>query len=451
MLFVYQYKDTKCPGDGKVIHHQTFAQMSKKSFPMGIFPPRLRSILEEVSEDRQFPLDYLSASVLWLMSVLVGACAYLRTTLGKTYANIYLMLVGLQGANKSAPLAWATEYLHHLDYEALVNYEKDMAQYEAAIQRGEREEKPTARRFFVDASTPEAVIKVLRENPRGIGQCADEIAKAFKDMGRYSRHSDEELYLRLFNGQTMTVDRATRQDVLHVSRPYFCMVGTIQPQTFNRIFTKDRVENGLLARFIEVVHFDEHALLWNLEEDLPSDADQRYEAILDQMIDWREQIDPAKAISYSLAPEAAETIQDWQNAHEVHIDSFGRDIDRAIFRKLQLYVLKFALIIQLMWDLLSDDAKTEHVVDLPSAALATSLADYFYGGAKDLARSVSQRKLSEREQKLLEALPQQFSAEEGLEIAKRYCIGKTCFYDFLAKTRGILIDQPSRGTYSKRF
>lgn len=425
--------------------------VKKNEFPIGVFPSSLRSIIEEVSRDRQYPLDYLAAAVLWVMSVLVGACAYLRTTIGQTFGNIYLMLVGLQGANKSAPLSWATEYLHLLDHQSLVDFEKELEDYEAAILRGETPKKPIAARFLVDTSTPEAIIKVLRENPRGIGQCSDELAKAFKDMGRYSKKSDEELYLRLYNGQTMTVDRATRQDVLHVRKPYFSLVGTIQPRTFNKIFTSDLVENGLLARFVEVVHYDEDALLWNLAEDLPSDADSRFEAIVDRLIAWRMQINPDNPVEYSFDAQAADVIQEWQNAHEIHIASCGRDIDRAVFRKSQMYVLKFALIIQILWDELSDTSDNNHVVGFATATYATLLADYFYKNAKELARSVAHRRLTEREQKLLEALPQEFSTEEGLETARRYSIGKTCFFDFLSKARGILIDQPARGRYVKKF
>ncbi len=424
--------------------------MTTSLFPIGVFPKSLRQIVEEVSHDRQFPLDYLAAAILWVMSVLVGACAYLKTTIGQTYANIYLMLIGAQGANKSAPLAWATEHLHFLDHQSLEDYERQMAEYEAAIARGEHAEKPTARRYLVNASTPEAIVKLLRENPRGIGQCVDELVKAFNDMGRYSKKSDEELIMMLYNGNTMTVDRATKQDVLHVHRPYFCLAGTIQPQTFNRLFNNDRFENGLLARFVEVVHYENNALLWNFDEDLPSDAEERYNYFIDKMLSHREQIDPNSAIEYHLAQDAAEVIQDWQNKHEIAIEDHGRESDRATFRKCQMYVLKFALLLQILWDLDSDTENSGHVVNFGSATFATMLADYFFRNAKDLARSVSVRKLSAREQELLEALPKEFTAEDGLKIAKRYYIGKTCFYDFLSKARGILIDQPSRGKYVKR-
>lgn len=300
------------------------------SFPVGIFPLRIQSIIKELNRDRKYPIDYLSGAILWVVSVLIGACSYLKTTLGKTYANIYMMLVGAQGAVKSHPLAWATAYLHELDNAALTIYEREMEEYEAARARGEQPEKPSCRRLLIDGSTPEAAFKRLEENPKGIGQCADEIRKAFGDLGRYANSSDVEVYLRLFNGDTLTIDRAT-------------------------------------------------------------------------------------------------------------------------FRKIQIYVLKFALIIQIMADVDSGREKPEHLVDFGSATLATLLADYFFMNAKDLARSVYVRKLSQREQEAYEALPVEFESDEGLAIAKKHGLGKTCYYDLLSKLRGVLIDQPFRGHYVKRF
>ena len=419
-------------------------------FPIEIFPVNLRDVLLKISAERKFPLDYLCGSVLWVQSVLIGSGSYLVTSLGKTYANIYMMLVGVQGANKSAPLAWSTEFLHSLDDAALEKLEKELPEYEAALARGEHPEKPVARRFLVDASTPEALFKVLRENPAGVGQCSDEIVKAIKDLGRYAKTNDEEVYLRLFNGQTMTVDRATHQDVLHVASPYFCLCGTIQNQTFNRVFNVSRVENGLLARFIEVVHYEEGALLWNLNDDLPSDLDDIYELFLRSMLIRRDEIDLKKPLKYSLSDKAKGILQSWQNAHEIKIENYGREIDRATFRKIQIYVLKFALIIQVMWDVEYEAENPDRIVGETAANLATVLADYFYRNAKDMARSVYVRTLSQKENEVYEALPSEFASEQGLTIAKKHGLGKTCYFDLLSKLRGILIDQPSRGHYVKR-
>ena len=419
-------------------------------FPIGTFPYGLRKILEQTSRDRKFPIDYLCGSVLWVVSVLIGAGSFLITSLGKTFANIFLMLVGVQGANKSAPLTWATEFLHKLDDAALLKLEQELAEYEATLARGDCPQKPLARRYFLGISTPEAMFKVLRENPMGVGQCVDELAKALKDMGRYTNATDEEVLLQLFNGNTITVDRATKLDTLHVASPYYCLCGTIQNQTFNRLFNLNRVENGLLARFLEVVHYEEGALLWNLVDDFPTSNDSEYENFVRKMLIRRDETDISDPLQYSLSEDAKVTLQNWQNEYEIKISEHGREIDRATFRKIQIYVLKFALIVQIMWDVDSDTENTGLVVNNQSAILATLLADYFFRNAKDLARSVYVRTLSDKETKVYEALPAEFTSEEGLSIAKKHGLGKTCYYDLLNKVRGILVDQPSRGRYVKR-
>jgi hypothetical protein len=419
-------------------------------FPLGIFPKSLQKIVRDVNQERKFPIDYLGGAILWVISVLIGATSYLKTTLGKTYCNIFLMLVGVQGAVKSKPLSWSIEYLCRLDEAALTKLDQELVEYDAAIARGEHPEKPIAQRLLMDASTPEAFFRRLSENPKGIGQCALEIKKAFTDLGRYAKSSDEELFIRLFDGDTMTIDRA-HQETLHVSRPFFCLSGTIQNDIIKRVFTQDRIDNGLFARFIEIVHYDEPALLWNLTEDLPSDVDIRYENFVVTMLERRDSIDIQHPLEYTLATDAAEVLQAWQNGTEIEIELKGSDSDRATFRKIQIYVLKFALIIQILADLDSGHDNSNRLIDINSAGLATALADYFYQNAKDLAQAASDRELSKKERSVYDALPDMFTSEEGLKIAKRNNMGKTCFFDFLNHVRGVLIDQPARGKYVKRY
>lgn len=419
-------------------------------FPLGIFPKTLQKIIQDMNQERQFPIDYLGGAILWVVAVLIGATSYLKTTLGKTYCNIYLMLVGVQGAVKSTPLSWAIEYLRLLDHAALTKLDEEMAEYEAAMARGEHVERPVAQRLLMDASTPEAFFRRLRENPKGVGQCAIEIKKAFTDLGRYAKSSDEEIYIRLFDGDTMTIDRA-HQETLHVSRPFFCLSGTIQNHILKRVFTQDRIDNGLFARFIEIVHYEERALLWNLTEDLPSNVDIRYENFLVKLLERRDSIDIEHPLEYTLAPEAAEMLQSWQNGNEIEIELKGSDSDRATFRKIQIYVLKFTLIIQILADIDAGRDNPDRIIDMTSAGLATALADYFFQSAKDLAQAASDRELSKKEQLVYDALPDEFTSEQGLSIAKKKGMGKTSFYEFMNHVRGVLIDQPARGSYVRRF
>ena len=92
------------------------------NFPVGIFPVRIQSIINELNRDRKYPIDYLSGAILWVVSVLIGACSYLKTTLGKTYANIQSIMAlprGMaRGQLQEAPM------IFDLDTDPLENMAK---------------------------------------------------------------------------------------------------------------------------------------------------------------------------------------------------------------------------------------------------------------------------------------------------------------------------------------
>ena len=64
-------------------------------FPIGVFPESIQDIIKELNRDRKFPIDYLGGAILWVVSVLIGATSYLKTSLAKTYCNVYMMLIGV--------------------------------------------------------------------------------------------------------------------------------------------------------------------------------------------------------------------------------------------------------------------------------------------------------------------------------------------------------------------
>lgn len=429
-------------------------------FPIGAFPSPLREIIDELSRDRKFPSDYLGSAILFVVSVLIGAGTYLWTALGKTYANIYVAIIGVQGSNKSTPVEWALKPLHQLDHHAIIEYREQLDEYknQLATYRMSGDEgdnpgkQPVCPRLLVNDTTPEVLLKRLEENPLGIGQYYDELSRMITCAERYNKSNNEDMYLSLYSGKPVTVDRMNAEDIRSIPSPYYSMIGTIQPHVFNKIMSgKGRFDCGLFSRILEVNHFEENALLWNLEEDLPSDVEERYRRFINALVKQRSDSSIERPKEYKLDPEASVYIQTWQNDKEIHIEMNGKETDRAVFRKIQLYILKFALIIQIMWDVYEDVPNKDHIISMKSAIFAGLLADYFYINSKELARSLNDNKLTASEKHLFNALNDEFTAEEGRVIAKRCGLGKTCYYEFLTKTKGILIDQPSRGHYVKRF
>lgn len=436
------------------------AKSGDNPFPLAIFPPKIRSMIETLAEERLYPKDFVASAILFVVSILVGAGSCLVTTLGKTFANIYMAIIGDQGTNKSTPIEWAVTHLLEMDHVAILDFKKKEAEWSEKMMEYRRtydESKkpgpcPTCERMMCNDVTPEVLLQILADNPMGCGQYHDELYHLFGSLDRYNSGSNEDLFLSLFSGKPVTVDRATKKNIISVPHPYYCMIGTIQPSRYIKMMSKnDRLAGGLFARVLEVNHFDNPALLWNFEDDIPSGVDDEFRSFVRKMYERRKSTDAESPDTYKFDPNtpSAYSIQEWQNEHEKRIEQTGRDIDRAVFRKIQIYSLKFALIIQIMWDVSEGKDNPDHLISFESAVFATLLADYFYHNAKELARSLDNIPLSQIEKNLYKALPNKFDTADGREIAKRYGLGKTCFHNFMNKVKGTLIEQPSRGNYKK--
>ncbi len=55
--------------------------------------------------------------------------------------------------------------------------------------------------------TPEAVHRILSENPRGLCLYADELAGWFKNFNRYNNGSESEFWMSVFNHKVAMSDR----------------------------------------------------------------------------------------------------------------------------------------------------------------------------------------------------------------------------------------------------
>ena len=429
-------------------------------FPVCVYPGKVQAILKELQEERLYPLEFIGSALLFVVSILIGAGSWLMDILGKTYANVYIAIVGDQGTNKSTPTEYLILPLLEADNAAITEYNAEVAEWNAKEQKYRTTHVdddnpgpfPRCKRLICNDTTPEVTLKLLAENPMGIGHYQDELSSLFSCFSRYNKDDkNEKILLNLYSGKPITVDRATRKEIMSVLRPYYSIIGTIQPKCYITLMAKnERFDSGLFSRFITATMLDNPPLKWSLNEDLPSDVDERYRELIKKLISRRRATED-NPVEYKLTSDADYAIKSWQNNHEDNILIYGRDTDRAVFRKSQLYVVKFALILQVLWDCVENKDNPEHLITHKTAIYATMLADHFYHNAKEIARSVSKTTLTATEKNVYEALPDRFTSVEGIEIARRMGLGKTCFYGMVNKIKGILLEQPSHGLYIKKM
>lgn len=193
-------------------------KMNDSSFPIDVFPNKIRNIILNMYEYLAFPIDYTACSMMTAISTCIGNTHILHFKTGwDIKCIIYMALVGRPGANKSHPLKTAFEPLFRFDKEQKEIYNEEYRKYESIMSLSKKErleqgfdmfpKEPVRTRFLVSDITQEAMAKSISENPRGICLYMDELQGWINNFTRYNKGSEEQFYISLFNGYMYISDR----------------------------------------------------------------------------------------------------------------------------------------------------------------------------------------------------------------------------------------------------
>ena len=103
-----------------------------------------------------------------------------------------------------------------------------------------------APRLCLSDSTIERLAVLLEARPQGLAFVADELARLFLNMKRYSNGQDNEFWLEAWNGKNFVVERQGRPPVV-LDYLLVGVTGGFQPDKLGRAFEGD--DDGMFARF----------------------------------------------------------------------------------------------------------------------------------------------------------------------------------------------------------
>jgi hypothetical protein len=103
-----------------------------------------------------------------------------------------------------------------------------------------------APRLCLSDSTIERLAVLLEARPQGLAFVADELARLFLNMKRYSNGQDNEFWLEAWNGKNFVVERQGRPPVV-LDYLLVGVMGGFQPDKLARAFEGD--DDGMYARF----------------------------------------------------------------------------------------------------------------------------------------------------------------------------------------------------------
>jgi len=431
-------------------------------FPVEVFPLPVQQVISATNENLNFPIDFIGASLLYAVSVAVGNTHSVEVKKGfQQSAVLYLAIVARAGTTKSHPLSFALQPIVEQDKRTYRQYEQQRQEYEQAVNlsKKEREQqaidepiKPVWQKFLLSDFTPEALAEVHKFNKRGIGVYVDELAGWFKNFNRYNKGSEMEFWLSQWSGKPINIDRKTGEPVF-IPLPFISVAGTIQKGILNELAKESRTQNGFIDRILFVIPDNIQKEYWS-ETDLPPVVSENWERIISNLLNLSitndETLNPSPEV-LRFTPEAKKVLFEWQKVNTDQSNGAESEALSGIFSKMDMYVLRLALILEMMRYACNESDK--QAVSIEAVQGAVKLVEYFKSSAVKVNSILSNASPLDKhptdKQTLYKALPDTFTTETGLQIAEGLGVAERTFKYFLNEKE--LFTRISRGEYEKRI
>ena len=430
------------------------------SFPLEIFPKAIRDIIEALEEYENYNVDFTSASFLTVFAAAMGNTWSVRFMTGwVSRPIIYMVLVGSPSCGKTPPLQQAVAPLLKLDGEYDMIYCKEMETYRrwermSAKQREkhslpEEMKMPQRKCHVVVDSTVEALIGALRDNPRGVLIYKDEIDSLLSNFNRYNG-SDEGYFLSLFSGTPFKYSRKSNNEHIFLANPYCSIIGSTQPGRLDEQFGGKRMMNGFSSRFLKVYPEIDKMPSWN-DTAMPDGVLEEWERIIRKVITVTPSTDQegkATSIELLFSQEAKLRVIQWKDEvnNKVYAET-DSDAVRALCGKLETYLVRFCLVIQIMHCICGESGMDE--IEPRTAELAIRLTEYFRNMESRIAPEIETGILDNRFTELLGNLRDSFTTAEAVREALQLGISESSVKRFLRDGGRGFVKKKSHGCYRK--
>ena len=430
------------------------------SFPLEIFPKAIRDIIEALEEYENYNVDFTAASFLTVFAAAMGNTWSVRFMTGwVSRPIIYMVLVGSPSCGKTPPLQQAVAPLLKLDGEYDMIYCKEMETYRlwermSAKQRErhslpEEMKMPQRKCHVVVDSTVEALIGALRDNPRGVLIYKDEIDSLLSNFNRYNG-SDEGYFLSLFSGTPFKYSRKSNNEHIFLANPYCSIIGTTQPGRLGEQFGGKRMMNGFSSRFLKVYPEIDKMPSWN-DTAMPDGVLEEWGRIIRKVVAATPSTDQegkATSIELLFPQESKLRIIQWKDEvnNKVYAET-DSDAVRALCGKLETYLVRFCLVIQIMHCICGESGMDK--IEPGTAELAIRLTEYFRNMESRIAPEIETGILDNRFTELLGNLRDSFTTAEAVREALQLGISESSVKRFLRDGGRGFVKKKSHGCYRK--
>lgn len=230
--------------------------------------------------------------------------------------------------------------------------------------RGSQPKQPPLRRFAVSDITLEKLVRKLKENPRGLLVCRDELDAWLRSFTRYANKgaSDVPQWLSLFGGVgAVNYSRVTgSQQEVRVRGVGVSVTGGIQPGVLREAMRPELMSAGLFAR-LALAMPPVPARVWT-DADVPVRVIDGYKALVRRLfrLDFPERTEAVRYNVMKIDAAAKAVFVDFYNRNGAAME-FAKESEAATLSKLEAYAARLALVFNLCEPHPADEVKAEHM------------------------------------------------------------------------------------------
>ena len=443
-----------------------FEGVVENNIPLDVFPAKLQDMVLALARQENYSIEYTMASLIAGASTAIGNSVNIRIRGGWISSPIlYMILVGRPGMGKTPPLDFAFRPIRKLDAKAIKQFKADMEYYNSILenQKGKKDEnsslppKPILKRTIISDFTPEALIRVLDDNSRGIVVYVDEIMGMFNTVNQYNKGQLIEQLLTAFSGKPLDVSRCSMPIPIHVERPFINIVGTMQTTRVHELVDKGYKDNGLLDRIIFVYPSSQEISDWQIDEDSYSSSFEKYSGLWEEVINKICEIDFSSDESYdgilqnvlNFSQEASAYFTDWRNSLIKNINQIKDDglVDSRVM-KIPMITARLALVFQILRWACGEVHKD--FVDIDSTKSAIRLSTYFEECYSNIQKFMLMESIEPQRKELLDNVPSIFSTADAIQAGKEVGLSeRSVMYALVNLTTNKIIRKIKRGEYEK--
>jgi hypothetical protein len=243
-------------------------------FPVELLPTSLRAWLLRTARGAGVTPGHVVVPFLGITSSLIGTSRRVRACCSWSEPlTMWVALIGFSGTGKTPGIDVTRRALALIERDRKHKIAEMQREHETRSQKAKAEKKKweqavadaveansppppkpaaatdpgpfVAPRLCVSDSTIERIAVLLEARPQGMAFVADELARLFLNMKRYSSGQDNEFWLEAWNGKNFVVERQGRPPVV-LDYLLVGITGGFQPDKLARAFQGD--DDGMYAR-----------------------------------------------------------------------------------------------------------------------------------------------------------------------------------------------------------